>query len=90
MKGLLATQGVQLPVNGDFLARMNATRLWDGTSLPDGIKQRLTRVWAQLEFLNAQLEELEEARAALKTDRQTATGRRVGIRPESCGNYLMA
>jgi transposase len=74
MKGLLATQGVQLPVNGDFLARMNATRLWDGTSLPDGIKQRLTRVGAQLEFLNAQLEELEEARAALKKDRQTATG----------------
>jgi transposase len=75
MKGLLATQGVQLPANGDFLARVSAVRLWDGTSLPDGITQRLTRVWAQLEFLNAQLEALEEARAALRTDRQTVTGR---------------
>ena len=75
MKGLLTTQGVQLPLNGSFLGRVEAVRLWDGTPLPDGIKQRLTRVWAQLGFLNAQLEELDEARAALNADPDTAAGR---------------
>jgi transposase len=62
-------------VTGDFLARIDAARLWDGTPLPIGIKERLRRVWAQLEFLNAQLEELSDARAALETDPQTAAGR---------------
>lgn len=75
IKGLLTTQGVQLSVSGDFPGHVNAARLWDGTALPDGIKDRLTRVWAQLDFLNVQLEELEDARAALKTDPHTAAGR---------------
>ena len=65
----------RLSVSGDFPTHVNAARLWDGTVLPDGIKNRLTRVWAQLAFLNAQLEELEDARAALTTDPHTAAGR---------------
>jgi transposase len=77
IKGLLTTQGVQLSVSGDFPAHVNAARLWDGTALPDGIKNRLTRVWAQLDFLNAQLEELEDARAALTMDPHTVGGRYV-------------
>ena len=75
IKGLLTTQGVQLSVSGDFLAHVNAARLWDGTALPDGLKERLTRVWSQLDFLNAQLDELEDARASLTTDPCTAAGR---------------
>jgi transposase len=75
IKGLLTTQGVQVSVSGDFPAHLNAVRLWDGTALPDGIKKRLTRVWAQLDFLNGQLAELEDARTALKADPQTAAGR---------------
>ncbi len=75
LKGLLATQGVQVSVTGDFPAHLDNVRLWDGTPLLDGIKERLTRVWTQLQVLNAQLEELEEARAALTTDPETTAGR---------------
>lgn len=75
LKGLLATQGVQVPVTGDFPGHLGKVRLWDGTTLPDGIKERLTRVWQQLQVLNAQLNELEEARTALNSDPQTAAGR---------------
>jgi transposase len=41
LKGLLATLGVRTLVDGDFLDRLEAARLWDGTPLPEGIKQRL-------------------------------------------------
>jgi transposase len=75
LKGLLATQGVPLAVNEDFVARLEAARLWDGTPVADGIKQRLLRVWAQLEFLNTQRAEAEEARAALERGPQTTAGR---------------
>lgn len=77
LKGLLATQGVALPVTGDFLTRIAAARLWDGAALPPGLMARLTRVWAHLELLTAQLRELATARAALQPDPTTVPGRYV-------------
>jgi transposase len=77
LQGLLTTQGVRLRIADDFLSRLDAARLWDGTPVPAGLKARLTRVWAQLELLNAQLEELKAARTALTADPETATGRYV-------------
>jgi transposase len=85
IKGLLTTQGLQLSVNRDFLSRIDAVHRWDGTPLPVGIKERLARVWAQLDFLNAQLKELKDARAALKTDPHTAAGRTVEQLQTLCG-----
>lgn len=75
LKGVWATQGVQLAVHADFVSRLEAARLWDGTPGPDGLKQRRMRVWAQLEFLNTQRAEAKEARAALERGPQTTTGR---------------
>jgi transposase len=75
LQGLLTTQGVRLRVTDDFLTPLDAVRLWDGTPVPAGLKARLTRVWAQLELLNRQLEDLETARAALTADPETSTGR---------------
>jgi transposase len=77
LKGLLATQGVALPVTGDFLTRVSAARLWDGAALPPGLMARLARVWAHLELLTAQLRELATARAALQPDPTTVPGRYV-------------
>jgi transposase len=77
LQGLLTTQGVRLRITDDFLTQLDAARLWDGTPVPAGLQARLTRVWAQLELLNAQLEELETARTALTADPATATGRYV-------------
>jgi transposase len=75
LQGLLTTQGVRIPLHADFLARITAVRRWDGTPLPTGLCQRLRHVWAHLVFLNAQLAEVDAARAALTVDPQTETGR---------------
>ncbi len=77
LQGLLVTAGVRVKVSGDFLARIAAVRRWDDTPLPAGVRERLTRTWAQLEFLTTQLAELEAARTALAPDPQTPTGRAV-------------
>jgi transposase len=74
LQGLLVTQGVRLRIGDDFLSQLAAARVWDGTPVPEGLRARLTRVWAQLELLNGQLAELETARAALPVDAATATG----------------
>jgi transposase len=58
LKGLLATLGVRLLIDGRFLDRLTTTQLWDGAPIPDGIRQRLTRVWAQLEIVERHLEEV--------------------------------
>jgi transposase len=81
LQGLLVTQGVRLRIDDDFLQRLDAVRLWDGTPLPEGLKQRMGQVWRQLALVNTQLEELEAAREALVPDRQTATGRYVDALP---------
>ena len=77
LQGLLVTQGVRVRISGDFLRRLETVRGWDGSALPPGLQARLTRVWRQLELLDAQLEELETARRALSIDPMTPTGRYV-------------
>jgi transposase len=77
LQGLLVTQGLRLRIDDDFLQRLETARLWDGTPVPEGLKQRIVRVWTQLALANGQLEELAAARDALVPDRQTATGRYV-------------
>ncbi len=74
LHGLLATQGVRLQIDHHFLQRLDAARLWNGTPVPEGLQQRVRRVWAQLELANHQLEEIEAARAALVADPATVTG----------------
>jgi transposase len=37
MKGLLTTQGVQTPIDKNFLEHLHAAQLWDGTPVPDGV-----------------------------------------------------
>lgn len=75
LHGLLTTQGITVPLHADFLDRVAAVQRWDGTPLPAGFCHRLRHVWAHLVFLNAQLADVDVARAALTADPQTATGR---------------
>jgi transposase len=65
LHGLLATQGVRVPVRADFLDQLGAARLWDGTPVPAGLAQRLTRVWTQLASVTGQLAAVDAERAAL-------------------------
>jgi transposase len=81
LKGLMTTQGLALPVGADFRTQLETARLWDGTPIPTGLKARLQRVWAQLEFLNTELEEVDAERAALTADPQTTIGRYVTALP---------
>jgi transposase len=74
IKGLLVTMGLRFPLDEKFVGRLELARLWDGKPVPDGMKQRLTREWDQLRFLETQREELDAARMALKPDPQTPTG----------------
>lgn len=75
VKGLLTSQGVNVPLHADFLDRLATMRRWDDTPLPAGFCQRLRHVWAHLAFLNAQIADVDAARAALTLDPQTETGR---------------
>ena len=62
--GLLATQGLQVPVTGNFLARLALTRLWDGSELAAPLVARLEREWAALREVTARQRTLERARRA--------------------------
>jgi len=70
MKGLLMTQGVQVPIDTQFLDRVRGARLWDGTPVPPGLQERLAQDWAQLRHVEAQLRERKRARAELRMRRR--------------------
>jgi transposase len=81
LKGLMTTQGLTLPVDATFPTQLETAQLWDGTPIPPGLKARLQRAWAQLEFLNRALDELDAERGALTADPQTTMGRYVSALP---------
>jgi len=62
LKSLLTTQGVSLPIDGQFLKQLKAAHLWDGTPLPPGLHERLTRTWTQLRDVNGQIRDLKALR----------------------------
>ena len=62
IKGLLAGQGVRIPVTGDFLERLGRVRLWDGSPLLPGLRSRLEREYTCLQFVNQQIQEVEAER----------------------------
>ena len=76
MKGLLMTQGVQVPIDKDFPAHLAAARLWDGSAVPGGLQERVLQDWAQRQQVVRQLHE-RKARAAERLDRRTRTGRAI-------------
>jgi len=62
IKGLLAGQGVRLPVKADFLERLERTHTWDGASVPPRLQTRLVREVERLELVGRQIKELEAER----------------------------
>lgn len=65
IKGMLVGQGVRLPVEADFLERMEQLRLWDGRALLPGLQARLRREFAGYQFVTQQVQELEAERRQL-------------------------
>ena len=62
IKGLLASQGVRLPVKADFAQRLESVRAWDGSPLLPRLQARLVREYERLEFVGKQIKELERQR----------------------------
>jgi transposase len=96
IKGLLANQGVRLEVKQDFLERLEAERLWDGSSLPSGLQFRLQREYERLEFIRGQVQQLEAQRRLLlkesesrDVDQVRALSRLKGIGVNSAWLYVM-
>jgi transposase len=68
IKGLLAGQGVSMPIKADFLDRLEALRLWNGNPLANGLYARLVREYKRIELINQQIRELEaDRREILRT-----------------------
>jgi transposase len=72
IKGLLSSQGIRLTSLSQFPEQLEALRLWDGSPIPSGLRQRLLRVYAHHEFLSQQIAALEAERRALLHSAQDA------------------
>ena len=57
IKGLLASQGLDAPVDADFRVRLAGLRDWAGQPVPAGLQQRLLQEFAVWEALHAQVRE---------------------------------
>ncbi|WP_133512700.1 IS110 family transposase [Candidatus Thiosymbion oneisti] len=57
----LVAQGVRLPIGKDFVARLEAVKLFDGSGLPAHLKASLIREWERLQGVQAQLRAVEQA-----------------------------
>lgn len=55
IKGLLASQGVEAPVDAKFRERLAAIRTWDGQALPSGLQGRVLQEFAVWEAVHRQI-----------------------------------
>jgi len=70
VRGLLATQGVRLPITATLPEKLVTVRLWNGEPLPAGLHARLRREWQQLRRLQTRITALGVLRRTqLQTDR---------------------
>jgi transposase len=68
IKGLLASQGIALPISKDFLCRLEQVHLWDGSSLPAALHARLLRDYERYQLVKQQIHRLAvEREEALRT-----------------------
>jgi transposase len=63
--GLLSSQGLRVTSLTKLPEQLDALRLWDGSPLPSGLRQRVLRVYAHHLFLREQIAEVEAERRAL-------------------------
>jgi transposase len=64
IQGLLSSQGVRLTSLNQLPEQLEALRLWDGSPIPPGLRQRVLRVYAHPQFLSEQIAEVEAERRA--------------------------
>ena len=62
IKGLLASQGVKMGIKADFLAQLDAVRLWDGDGLREGLRNRLEREYQRYQLVQVQIRQINMLR----------------------------
>jgi len=74
IQGMLANHGLRVDWRQSLTPQFDALRLWDGTPLPAGLRERLTREEERLALLSGQIDALESARRErIRTGNDTAT-----------------
>jgi transposase len=78
IQGLLATQGVRLPIGAQFRRAVTAVRRWDGSPLPAALLARLLREWRTLVLHRGHIRALErEQRQLLRAPTRTRVAAQV-------------
>jgi transposase len=77
IKGLLAGLGLSARIDGEFLARLEGLRQWDGTELPSGLRGRLLREYERWQMVGRQIHDLETERTRQIRDPRTVQGEQV-------------
>lgn len=80
IQGVLATQGVRLPLTDGFVDQLATAQTGDGRPLPAAFRTRLEHEWAHLEAIEARLGALTAARdehIATGTDRVATVARQL-------------
>jgi transposase len=73
MKGLLASHGIVLEVQRDFLEELESVRLWDGASVPARLQLLLIREYERLALVREQIHKVETIRKdVLRTSQDPA------------------
>jgi transposase len=62
IKGLLASQGVKLEVQADFLEKLEMVRLWDSSSLLKGLHDCLEHEYTRYQLVQEQVQQIDKAR----------------------------
>ncbi len=62
IKGLLASQGVKMAIKMDFLTQLETVRLWDGSGLGAGLRDRLEREYQRYQLVQAQIRQIDQIR----------------------------
>jgi transposase len=75
LKSLLATQGLSLAIDAQFLNRLAGTHLWDGAPVPPGLQERLSRTWTLLQEVNGQIRNLKALQLTRPETVTSATSR---------------
>ena len=63
LKSFLATCGLALEIDKHFPKKLKELKQWDGTPLPEALRQRLLREFERLQVANRQARQLQQARA---------------------------
>ena len=96
IKGLLASQGVKMGIKTDFLAQLDAVRLWDGSGLREGLRNRLEREYQRYQLIQVQIRQINMLRREAVRNEDTAAMKKVrqlmrlkGIGINSAWVYVM-